>query len=276
MSLNQIASTAAPTLGGLLVATIRQGSRWCVRILLIAVGLFSVHVVATGQDRLAYIDHGNRMEGLIVVPRNKLPVTLLSFSGYFEPFGVSDSVALRLVFYLPLNSEVEIVAQDLDGQSQYRMRSKPGYSASLGWNSFGPWPTSEVLQPAKLDSDSIGILAQLRTDLIPGANQSVAPVFLYHSNAPQEIKKYLIVFRPEYTQSSFEYEVLTGPGGKLTSVEKHTTGAMPVAGKEFEITLDTSKIPEGPALLRLSGQNRNREGGIAFNIAFYHRRTLRR
>src|SRR5262249_43746155 len=143
-------------------------------------------VEALAQNRLAYIDRGNRMEGLIVIPRSKLPVTVLSFSGYMEPFGTSDSVALQVRFYSPQASEAYIVSHDLDGQSQYRMRSKPGYSASAGWNSFCPWPTNEVLQGAKLDSDSIGALVQLRNELIPGANQTVAPVFVFHSQVPKE------------------------------------------------------------------------------------------
>jgi hypothetical protein len=223
-------------------------------------------LLSAQNGSLDYKDRGNRYEGRVTIKRAKEQLTILSFTLYVRPFKPGDNVDWSVSFYAPLETNAAITAEDLDGEQQYRMESKSGYRSSLGWNHFSPWPTHDALVPLGLSADDVGIVVAL-TPSTPHPPSDIYLVPAIVGGTKDALASTItLILRPEYTQSQFRYEVWNGSKLFLNI----TPSILPVAGREYPITIDRQKLPVGPLDIKLTGQNRNREGGISYKISFYN------
>jgi hypothetical protein len=209
-----------------------------------------------------YSDRGNRFEGLIGKPRGKTGIEILSFTRYLESYSSDRPVSLRVSFYCGEKGAVSVQAEDISEDIHYRMKANT-INANPGWSTFYPWPT-DILLAVGVTPDNLGVRAQRE----PVSDYHLCPSVIY-SAKPDLTADYTLVFRPEYSQSDFHFEICDEKAPAKPLLTK-TPSISPNAASEFEIRFPPDRLPEGALVLRLRGHNRNRAGGIFTDIYFNH------
>jgi len=218
-----------------------------------------------------YLQRSNRMEGLRRVPMAGRGISLLSFVAYSEPLSLTGSPVLRIRFFLLQPSDVYITAVELrrHGPSHYQMNPLQT-SWDSGWQEFGPWPTSEVLQPLNIAPDEVGVVARLTNDR-PGSG-TIAPILLYERNYPRESTNYTVHFLPRNTLSRIDYSVIRDSDGEVVVSRRLRNLA---ANVPFEVTFSLAGQESGTYRLLVNTRELGRTYGASRQFAFYHRHQLR-
>ena len=101
----------------------------------------------------------NRYEGFIVQPSANPQWELVSFTAGRPK--LSAGSIIRVAFYIAeqlatFRSSTIVVARELEDHEHYRMESKPR-TWRVGWNVFGPWETSDVIDTKPALRANIGV-----------------------------------------------------------------------------------------------------------------------
>jgi hypothetical protein len=222
----------------------------------------------------------NRIEGTTIQKNAKDDFTLISIERSFKPFPPSSILNVR--FYLPVlqagkNVAVFLEAQELQDSLHYFMEAR-NFTWKMGdWNSFKPWPTSDVIDQLGLDSNNIGIRAGYQR----GSNP---PVFL-----PVDVA----VETANITSSGSLYtsHLITGEILQAINISVFNDSGMPVnlklprlgcdvsiapkcikypSGGEVVFDLDFSSLPAGQYHIMLSGDTLNTNEKTSLDIKIYH------
>jgi hypothetical protein len=234
------------------------------KLLLAACVLYAAQSASENWRR--HNDYGNRYEGRISIPVGMPDLELLSFTGYWEPFG--PGATLRVRFYLPAEQTLVIESRELREEKQYWMESKPAPWRGAAWNEFAPWPTREVIAREGIATSNLGVVIRPREGSVPGG---VVPALVYHTRAPQSVTRYSIYLRPNTTLRTVAYSAERLADGKGSVLADGVLASEKIAGEPFLIELDLAHAEAGPVRLIIRGAFKNRTGGPFREYNFYHR-----
>jgi len=234
-----------------------------------AAGLVLLFTVATGaassaDDSLAYRDRGNRFEGHRRVEVAAPAFEALSFvrGGLLRQRGTPAMLKVR--FFLPQPSRVHLRARELVPVTFYQMTVKR-MNWSSGWNTFGSWDTSEVIEPLQVPLANIAVIARVGDDR-PGSGE-LAPVSFTRADA--SASKYEFVFKVKYDLKKTTYRV-EGVGSG-TVVASGSLGRL-IGGTPVSLQFDLAGARAGRYRLLVDCLYRGRRGGPQRTFEFYHQR----
>jgi hypothetical protein len=188
----------------------------------------------------------NRYEGVIAPEVANPDFEVLSFTGPAESKLTPGS--LQVDFYLPADGTASIQARELRNDKYYRMASKPGAWTPKAWNTFGPWPTSDVIVPARVSLDNIGVVVFLNGS--QGQSGELAPAFVLGQKRNAGTH-YLFVFRtPRTTLTGVQYS-LRGEGAAADLWSKTAAGDF-IRGTPVFLEFDAASLAPGYYTLRVT------------------------
>lgn len=189
-----------------------------IRTGLILMAIWLVSASAESKvPKLSYSDRGNRFEGRREVEANLFGLEVKSFTAYVEDFKSPCNCSLQVKFYVTENRVVKLEATELLPTYGYAMTAKER-DWQPGWASFGPWPTSVVIDSLPgLQASRLGVLAETGVQHI--TEKSLAPIVLYRSSLPKSVGTYELKFTTKKTLHNYTYYV-TGPGSRKVLEDK--------------------------------------------------------
>jgi hypothetical protein len=141
------------------------------RYFLLAVPLVASCFVALCETEIVFgmHDFGNRLEGTQIHNNALDDLKLIAFHRRFVPFSPNAELGVR--FFVPPSKKhqltsISIEASELrDFQQHYFMQSKEDLVwKANAWNTFGPWPTRDVIDKLSISPANLGVLATYRRE----------------------------------------------------------------------------------------------------------------
>ena len=232
-------------------------SCWRAVVVVLALGELAV---AQDSANLTYQRRGDYYEGIRSSPSTGTAnVALIGALIDYEETYTALPDAFKVKFHLERESEVYVTVRERDPKHFYwldRVRAENAWRPGL--QNLFEWPTGTViryLNKPKLGLYDLVALARLdKPD--PGLVERVAPVALYHSNAPRSSTGYVFTFRPSgrlrLTASIY------GPGSKQAAVHRQTfRRTQPEIA--FTLKWDAAGSPEGQYRLVAKGYESRHE-----------------
>jgi hypothetical protein len=217
------------------------------RVTTLVVSLIAAGTQASGPWKWdAESDRVNRYEGLVSVESANPEFELLSFTGGVESFPAATQ--LKVDFFLPQNTPVLLLAQELQEDRYYRMEAKPGPWSPSAWNTFAPWDTATVIDPKNVAHDNIGVVVHLSADVF--ASGPIAPAFVYHTATTRQTAKYRVVIRARSTMARVIYTVTTS--GATAPVVNRTLEGDFIRDTPIDLDIDTAKLNAGANVLAIT------------------------
>jgi hypothetical protein len=219
-------------------------------------------VLGAAADNLAFQDRGNRLEGY---QRREIAAPAFEVLGFVRGSRLSSlrsPAAIQLGFFLPKAARVTIRASELAPIKLYEMQAKQVEWPS-GWNTFGPWATSEVISPLGVPLENIAVLAQGAVE--QGTEAELVPVSFVQAQAA--IADYEFQFRIKYDVETARYRVERVDSSKVVrSGLLHEIPGETAASVRFDLTNEA----EGRYRLVLDCLYKGRAGGPQRMFTFYH------
>jgi hypothetical protein len=245
------------------------GGALCISVILFA--------TIAAQD-LTYRRRVNRDEGLRDLNREGgIGLRLVSFTGWREPVRLADAPVLKVGFFLTRPRKVFLTAVELrrHGSSHYQMQPVLK-DWSAGWQEFAPWPTKDVLVPARIDPADVGVVARLDDNVEEGSGW-VAPVLVYTSERPVRPPRYVLDFLPRNSLAKVDYMVANITTGAIL-VQRAKCDDRPgraetcaQANVPFEIAFDMPPFsPRGSYRLVIDTRELNSIDGPSQEYFFHH------
>lgn len=149
-------------------------------------------------------DWGNRFEGQIFKSAANLPtLELISLINNFESYNLSQNIELKVKFFRPAGTKIQINAREIYRDKFYFMETK-NLSWSQDWNIFQPWPIKDVIQKLSLNHDNLGVL-------IRGKNLERGNIFLpaivYTTASPMIDSIYTFHFFPGQPLTNINFRI---------------------------------------------------------------------
>lgn len=173
------------------------------------------------------------------------------------------------------SSLVYITVQDIDPAKEHYYRLDkilpPEPWKPEAYNSF-KWPTSEVIQQLEipLRMKHLGVLARFVKSK-PTRPELVAPVVLYHSKPPEDVKAYEFTYRVD---GDLKATCSVYRKGVDKPVYEKSYPFVP-GGDPFLFRWDSSKETEGVYILKISGYWHDDGAAVDESVEFYHRPTIK-
>jgi len=188
-------------------------------------------------------------------------------SDYREPSsGLPDE--LRVRFYLPRTADVHITVREEDYKHYYwldRIDSAAHWQEGFG-NVFR-WSTLPVLRQLDRNMDPYRLRALARLDqAAPGAVERIAPVILYHANAPVSVEAYNFTLKPSNDARVVCSVFMKGqdePVWKEVFRRK-------IGGRPFTVRWDASAAEAGDYTFRVLGYFLDSNRPIEQIVHFFH------
>ena len=132
-----------------------------------------------------------------------------------------------------------------------------------GWNTFGPWATSEVISPLDVPLENIAVLAQGEVE--QGTEAELVPVSFVQPQTA--VADYEFQFRIKYDVEKARYRVeRVDSGNVVRSGLLHEIPGETAASVQFDLT----NVAEGRYRLILDCLYKGRAGGPQRMFTFYH------
>jgi hypothetical protein len=223
------------------------------------------HAPGGADDLLAFRDRGNRLEGHRRIEVSAPEFEALSFVRGSPLKSRPATSVLELGFFLPQAARVHITARELVAVTHYQMQAKQT-DWKPGWNVFGPWETSAVIEPLGVQLANIGALARLHADR-PGSGELAALSFGRGGSAT-EWSRYEFQFSVKYDLRTVSYTVERDDSGEVvrTGVLDDIGGGAPVS-----IRFDLANARDGRHRLIVDCLYRGRPGGPQRTFVFHHK-----
>jgi len=247
------------------------------KILVLAFSILAPICAAAPRDSawLKKNDQGNRFEGNYARQVANPSIELVSLTGNFEPYQAGARQQLQVLIYLPGGGDYLIKAEELRPIQYYWMQSKET-KGRPGWNRFENWPVDGWLKRLNVPADNLGVVAYAGDP----KRHRFAPVLLFHSSAPAEVKRYIAKLRLGHAIVKGKAKIYRGAYDR----------AIPPADKLIN-TLSIRSYSEGSNLpLLLPAEPMGREAGwitvalelektgggqkIAYTFCLYHQPAL--
>lgn len=220
----------------------------------------------------------NRTEGTWS-PHGSSDMDLIGLSR--SPIDFDPRSTLRVQFFLPVPptnappnyaDTVVLESREIIALQNYYMRSKPGHWQPGRWNEFGPWPTSDVLDPLGIRASNLALTASYG-DATGG--RVYMPVSVSTLPAVSKSDSYIFQFNTAWPVHSLERK-LTGPDGHTESLPIIGCQATPLcilydADSSHAFAIDMTNRPEGLYRLHLTGHVPNNSFTPELFVTFYHR-----
>jgi hypothetical protein len=230
-------------------------------------GVISLLVVVTvcclelTAQSLVYSDRGNRLEGYV---RREIAAPAFEALGFIRGPQLKtfrSPAVLNLHFFLSRSSRVRIHALELIPLKQYQMEVKRA-DWREGWNNFGPWPSSDVLDPLGVSLANIAVLAQ------GDETQSEAELVPVSFVSPEAIPSdYEFQFRVKYDLETASFRVERIDSGEVlrSGVLRRVPGEAPAS-----LHFDLANVSAGKYRLAIDCLYQGRGGGPQRVFTFYH------
>lgn len=245
---------------------------WPIAIIL-AVGA-GIHAADQGMKEFP-----NRREGTNLHLNALNDFTLLAIHRNFQLFPRDANLNVR--FFLPqlrsnVAEKVFVEAVELQDSFHYFMQAKSSVPwKDRSWNTFGPWPTKDVIDSLGLEATNVGVLAgyQLGND-----RPVYLPVDVYSDNEQPARHTYTFHLITGQDLQSLDLS-LTDSAGKRVNLTlpqlKCNRGLNPncrlySAGSTLAFDLDMSSLPQAEYHLRLLGHVPRTSTPTAMEIVLYH------
>ena len=229
--------------------------------------------MAFAQTDLDYQERDDRWEGLRAKPVSVADdIELVSVRvDYQEPVqGMPD--ALKLRFFLDRASDVHVRVREVEYRHYYLMdQVRPRQAWQAGYGYVFEWPTEAVLRSLPgLGVYDLGVVA-LVGSRDEHADVEVAPVILFHSNAPSAVNAYLFTAR---THSPADITCEVYAEGSTAPRHRQRFRRVP-AGRPFTCRWDASGQADGRYRVVMSGYALDSGDDLAQVVRFHHRSRLK-
>lgn len=245
---------------------------WPIAIIM-AVGA-GIHAADQGMKEFS-----NRREGTNVHLNALNDFTLIAIHRSCQLF--SRNANLNVHFFLPqlrgeAGKKVFVEAVELQDSFHYFMQAKSSVSWKDGsWNTFGPWPTKDVIDPLGLEATNVGVLAgyqigndrpvYLPVDVYPDNQQPIQHTYTFYLITGQDLQSLDLTL----TDSAGKRVNLPLPQLKCNR-SLNPNCRLYSAGSTLAFDLDMSSLPPAEYHLKLLGRVPRTSTPTAMEIALYH------
>jgi hypothetical protein len=219
---------------------------------------------------LDYQDRGGRYaEGVKPEPVSAYDIELISaLVDYREALDhIPDQ--LRLSFYLPEHSNVDLVVRELDYRLYYwldRVKPPPTAWRAGGQNEF-VWQTGTVLSHLDLNFDVYELGALIRINkTAPSSVEDVSPAVLYSATLPSAIRGYLFTLK---VNGDARLSCSVYREGKTNPIATQILRRIP-GGRPFTVPWSTVGAPNGQYRLVCNGFFLDTNQPVEQTVRFYH------
>jgi hypothetical protein len=214
-------------------------------------------------------DKGNRYEGLVSFTRAKPGIQVVSFTSYMAAVPRGKAELLFVKFFALQEASPRVESRELTPSShQYRMESKPWRVAPSCWNTFGPWPTAEVLVKSGIAVEQLGVVVHLPS--LAGTHR-LAPAAVYAADETKP-EDYTLRVRTSWPQVWLRCTLRAG--GRPLDGGCGIPQDRVAAGQIVTFQISTSSLPEGDIVVTLEGQDRDRDGGPLEEFVFFNKKSI--
>lgn len=227
-----------------------------------------------GQYRGGMKDFDNRKEGTTVE---------LHASGNFVPLGVhrtcdpfEGGAKLYVQFYLPdqgskRRGNAYVEAREIMDTHHYLMQSKPGNWKPGAWNVFGPWPSSDVIEPLGIGPRNIAVLAWYDdTD----QERVYLPVDVQSRDRAKGDEQWTLYLETSLDVHSLEKYLVDSSQRRINLATEQCTISpgcvLFPAASSFAVRIDMSKYKEGVYELHLVGHQPGTSHTAVLPIKIYN------
>ncbi len=201
-------------------------------------------------------------------------------------FGSTSTLAVR--FYFPLPCEdipaeqrqscmtnslqtLSVEARELDESRNYYMHSTQKGWRLGAWNSFAPWPASDVLVPLGVHDNNLAVLASY---VASDGTNAYLPATVLSSGSTPPAALYTFQFTTSWDIHSIQKSLIL-PNGKTESLPLETCSFSPTctlydADSSHVFTLDFSNRSAGWYRVHLVGQIPNKAQRAELSVMLYH------
>jgi hypothetical protein len=221
----------------------------------------------------------NRREGTNVHKDALQDFLLIGLHRNFTKFEPKSTLNVR--FFLPKpnanpDRKIFVEAIELRDSCHYFMTASSSTQWKNGiWNSFGPWPTADVIDQLSLSADNIGVLAGYRDD---GDPPVYVPVDVSPNHNKLQSQPYRIHFITGRDLQSLDVSVSSSTGApvKVTvPIQKcnknlNRNCKLYAAGSSQSFPLDMSSLPSGEYHVKFLGHVPGSLTPTSLDIMLYH------
>lgn len=221
----------------------------------------------------------NRREGTNVHPNALQDFTLIGVHRNFQAF--SDKSTLTVSFFLPKltgtsDRKVFVEATELQDSCHYFMEAKDSVQwTEGGWNTFGPWPTADIIDRLTLKAENIGVLAGYRKGSDPPV---YLPVDVSLSRDKLPAQPYRIHFITGQDIQSLDITVFNSKGALVKvplpplrcNRSFNQNCKLYAAGSAQSFPLDMTTLPSGEYHVKFLGHVPSSFKPTSFDIVLYH------
>ncbi len=231
---------------------------------------------ALGQDELKYRLRGDalnlRHEGIIKEPVST-HFTLISATLGRTKWGPKKNPSkLNIRFYSPTETEANLRVREINSLRSYRLDAARN-NWKKGWNHFGPWPTSDVIDHLEIDVNNLGITVTKSKS--PSDSGQLFPAILFETNIPPKLESYTFVVKSNTGLAPLSwslYRILEA--NKIRKIESKSGHIEKLAaGSPIQIRVGAKELVGGYYKLRIRGElvSRDRREIVRKSYVFYHK-----
>ena len=159
---------------------------------------------------------------------------------------------LNIRFYSLSKTKANVRVREINSLRSYRLDAARDIW-SEGWNYFGPWPTSDVIDPLKLEVNNLGIT--VTESKSPNDSGQLFPAILFQKGIPPLLEKYTFIVKSSTGLSPFSWSLYRVKGDRNLRVasESRYIEKLP-AGTPFDIHIRAKELIKGYYKLRIRGE----------------------
>lgn len=250
-----------------------------IRIRWVIAGMFLVLAVVIYAADQGMKEFPNRREGTNVHLNALNDFTLIAIHRNFQPFPRNANLNVR--FFLPLlrsgaDKNVSVEAVELQDSFHYFMQAKSSVPWKEGsWNTFGPWPTKDVIDPLGLEAKNVGVLAGYQ---IGNDRPVYLPVDVYADDGQPSRHAYTFHLVTGQALQSLDLSLADSAGKRLNAPlpqlkcnrNLNPNCRLYSAGSTLAFDMDMSTMPQGEYHLKLVGHVPRTSTTTAMEIVLYH------
>ncbi len=260
-------------------ADLQRGLNWAFMLnrsvarLVVFTAIISTPIAANAFNATAEMDYQDRggryAEGIKPEPVSAYDIELISALVDYREALHHFPDQLRLSFYLPEKSNVDLVVRELDYRLYYWLdRVKP---AAIAWHAGGQnefvWQTGAVLRQLDLNFDVYALGALIRVNkTAPSSVEDVSPAVLYSATLPSAIRGYLFTLK---VNGDARLSCSVYGEGKTNPIATQILRRIP-GGRPFTVPWTTAGAPNGQYKLVCSGFFLDTNQPVEQTVRFYH------
>ena len=206
----------------------------------------------------------NRQEGCNVRRNAGADFKLIGLYSRFQQF--SSNSNLKVGFFVPSLKDskahsISVQAVEIQNLFNYFMRSNDSTQwHENAWNVFKPWPTKDIIDPLRLHSQNVAVIAFYKNN---NGRSVFLPVDVATDDGKPAIGKYTFQLMHEQYLQSLDLVVTNSAGKEVRNSHEpqvpcnYRTCILWTGGNTLLFDLDVSSLPEDEYRLKLTGHRRD-------------------